>query len=159
MKLHAYVLHSVGPDMFFRYDPRTSCLHHAHTFLIDADDVTKAANLIWDLTNVDGGNMLRVNSPHLSQYAVQVDEYRARRNRSLSVGDVIVFFHGEQPAGALAVKGTGFEHLLGYDHIMNRQHVTNDRPESAAYYAHLDYRNNPLDQDAVLEAIRTGFGG
>lgn len=157
MKLHAFILHNVSPDMFLRYDAKTSCLHHAHTFQVEADDTSRAANLIWDLTNIDSGTMLRVNFPHLAQYADQVDSYRQRRNRSLSVGDVIVFYHGERPAGAVAVKASGFEQLLGYDHIMNRQHVTNDKPVSASFYAHQDYQRD-FDKAAVLESLKDSFG-
>lgn len=109
MKLHAFVLHNVSFDMFFDFKPSTSRLFHAHTFVIDADDTDQAADLIWILTNVDSPDHLRAEHPDLARYADDVAHYRQRRNRSLSMGDVIVFFHGEKPFGAKAVEGVGFK--------------------------------------------------
>ena len=114
MKLTVTVLHNVGQDMFHRFRPDTSSLHHAHTFEVVADSVDDAANLIWNLTNVGDAEELRVMFPHLSEYAGQVTDYRARLNRSLSVADVLVFhelLRDEEPriAGGLAVAAVGFE--------------------------------------------------
>lgn len=84
------VLHNVSRDMFFRYHPDTSSLHHAHTFELDEPDDTSpesVANLAWHLANVAGPDDL---PPRLEKYAEQVTAYRSRRNRSLSVSDVLV---------------------------------------------------------------------
>lgn len=148
MRLHAYVFHNVSGDMFFRYDPKTSCLHHAHTFTVEADDLTRAADLIWILTNVGNGNDLRLNHPLQAVYADQVDHYRQRQNRSLCVGDVIVFYERERAAGALVVATTGFEVLVGFDQTINMRVVTNDQPRSESYYAHEQYRT-AFDPDSI----------
>lgn len=135
MRLHAFVLHNVSVDTFFRYNPKTSCLHHAHTFQVEADDLDKAADLIWILTNVDDANHLRTGHPHLAAYADEVTLYRQRKNRSLSVGDVIVFYERERPAGAMEVATVGFNLLSDFDPTINVRVVTNDRPESDSYLA------------------------
>lgn len=102
MKLDVIVLHNMTlGDMFFEYR-RTSELAHAHTFHVEADNPVQAAHLIWTLTNVDGPNELRLLYPHLSQYADQVETYRARMNRSTSVSDVVVVMEGEQILRTLA---------------------------------------------------------
>jgi hypothetical protein len=111
VKLWVTVLHNVGADMFFRYDPATSSLFHAHTFTVVADSVEQAADLAWTLTNVGDADELRQMAPHLSRYADQVTLYRARMNRSLSVGDVLEFHEGERFAGALVVEGVGHRSL------------------------------------------------
>lgn len=139
MKLQAFVLHNVSQDMFFRYDPRSSLLHHAHTFEVEADDIKRAADLIWVLTNVDSPNDLRINYPHLAEYAEQTVHYRQRENRSLSVGDVIVFYERGRPAGAYAVATSGFDELMGFDQVINFEIVSNDRPVSDARQAHIDF--------------------
>lgn len=120
MKLRAYVLHNVSTDIFFRFDPTTSKVGHAHTFEIEADDPLKAADLLWTLTNVTDSNDLRLSWPHLAQYASQVTTYRRRKNRSLSVGDVIVQYEGIHLRSVLAVATVGFEDLTS-------QVETNDR--------------------------------
>lgn len=134
MKLHAFVMHNVSRDMFFRYEDASSALHHAHTFVVEADDLENAANLIWILTNVDSADHLRLDYPHLAQYADAVTHYRSRKNRSLSVGDVIVFLERERYAGARALAMIGHE-VVAFDPSTIRT-VTNERPESDAYLAH-----------------------
>ena len=134
MKFHAVVMHNVSRDMFWGYKPETSVLHHAHTFQVEADNIEKAADLVWVLTNVDNADHLRMSHPHLSQYADQVTQYRERLNRSLSVADVIVFFERERYAGALAVAVVGHD-AIDFDPTTIRT-VTNDRDESDAYAAH-----------------------
>lgn len=139
MKLDAIVLHNVSEDMFWRFDPKTSSLHHAHTFRgIEADNIERAASLVWDLTNVGDANELRLMFPHLSQYADEVTKYRARKNRSLSVGDVLVFVEGERPAGVLAVASMGFKHYGTKDVRVDLNDVANLAPESLSYLAHQD---------------------
>jgi hypothetical protein len=139
MKLDAIVLHNVCEDMFWRFDPRTSQLHHAHTFRdVEADNIDKAADLIWNLTNIGDANELRVNFPHLSKYADEVTNYRRRKNRSLSVGDVLVFVEGERPAGVLAVASMGFKHFGTKDVRVDLTDVANQADESLAYLAHQD---------------------
>ena len=108
MDLKATVLHNVSDDNFFRYDPETSKLYHAHDFQVTADNPEKAASLIWDLTNVDDANHLQSMRPDLGHYGPQVTHYRARRNRSLSVGDAIVFHEGDRYAGTAVVLNIGF---------------------------------------------------
>jgi hypothetical protein len=126
-------MHNVSFDMFFRYDPETSALHHAHTFKVEADLDTKACDLIWILTNVDSANDLRLNYPHFSQYADQVTHYRQRKNRSLSVGDVIVLYERERFVGAFAVATVGFDPVA---EPVNMEVATNDRDESDSYVAY-----------------------
>lgn len=119
MNLSVLVLHNVSADMFFRYDPETSRLFHAHEFQIVADNIEKAADVVWTLTNVSDGNHLRSMRSDLGLYAPQVDEYRQRRNRSLSVSDVLVFtdLDGRRPVGALAIESVGFRvvEVVAYD--------------------------------------------
>ena len=144
MNLSVLVLHNVSPDMFFRYDPEMSTLFHAHEFQIVADNIEKAADVVWTMTNVDDGNHLRSMRSDLGLYAAQVDEYRARRNRSLSVGDVLLFTElPDRAAGALWVDSVGFKHVseVAYD-----GGGTNQTPESNAYHAHLLRAANPASR-------------
>lgn len=108
MNLTASVLHNISIDTFFRHEPETSKLFHAHDFQITADNVETAASLVWDLANVDDANHLQSMRPDLGHYGPQVTHYRARRNRSLSVGDVIVFHEGDRYAGTAVVLNLGF---------------------------------------------------
>lgn len=141
MKLRAIVLHNVGPDMFWRYSPQTSRLFHAHTFQVEADSTAKAADLIWILTNVDSADDLRLRHSHLATYAEQMEHYRTRQNRSLSVGDVIVFMEGERVAGAVKVATVGFTEI-DHDHIMtDLDDVANLLERSVAREAHLVFRD------------------
>ena len=112
MKLHAYVFHNVGPKMFWEYAPEN--MYHAHTFEVEADTIQGAANLIWNLTNVGNVDELRTMFPHLGEYGPQVSAYRSRENRSLSVGDAIVFLERERHAGSLAVAALGHDEV-GFD--------------------------------------------
>lgn len=116
MNLTAIVLHNESDDRFDRYHPDTSRLFHAHTFEVVADNVDHAADLIYELTNVDDANHLATLRPSLGvnapvPYGRQVTEYRRRRNRSLSVGDVVIFREGDRPAGVRVVDGVGWEAL------------------------------------------------
>lgn len=139
MKLHAYVMHNVGPQMFWSYSEEH--LHHAHTFTVEADTIESAANLIWILTNVDSADSLRLEYPHFSQYAPQVAAYRSRENRSLSVGDAIVFLERERPAGALAVASLGFDEVeFDLERLTN---VSNGNSASDARKAHDQFSLNP----------------
>ena len=96
------VLHNVSRDMFLHYSPETSKLYHAHTFTdIDADTPEDAANVVWMLANVDDADNLTKSMPNLSRYAPQVTEYRRRRNRSLSVSDVLII-RGTEDTGRFA---------------------------------------------------------
>ena len=144
MNLHACVLHNVSADMFFRYDPETSALHHAHTFAVRAKTIDQAASIIWILTNADSDEHLKESWPHYAEHAEEVAHYRRRRNRSLSVGDVIVFFEGERFAGAVSVASLGFDKIPNFDPASLRV-VTNDQPESDesdSYRAHRNYSRN-----------------
>lgn len=139
MKLHAYVFHNVGPKMFWEYDAEHQ--FHAHTFQVEADNIDAAADLIWDLTNVGNADELRINFPHLSKYAEQVAEYRRRENRSLSVGDAIVFLERERYVGTLAVAAIGFtEVAFDLDKLTN---VSNVNIRSDARRAHQEFQRNP----------------
>lgn len=135
MKLTAVVLHNCGPGMFWKYDPKTAELYHAHNFDIEADSIEQGANLVWDLANVGDADELRLNFAALSSYAPQVVAYRDRMNRSLSVGDVIIFSEGERPAGALVVASLGFERLAT-DPDFNGV-ASNTDENSAAFGAHV----------------------
>jgi hypothetical protein len=115
VKLHAFVLHNISEDMFWGFKPESSRLFHAHTFTIDATTPERAAEIVWILTNVDSADDLPnstfgwVHSTDLTQYADQVIAYRRRRNRSLSVGDVVLFYHGEEFLVAKACEGLGWK--------------------------------------------------
>jgi len=116
MNLCATVLHNVTHgDRFWRYNPETSRLVHAHTFEVAADNTDQAAELIWMLTNVDNANHLASMRSDLSHYGPQVTAYRRRMNRSLSVGDVVVFHEvvgdGQRLAGVRVVASVGWEAL------------------------------------------------
>jgi hypothetical protein len=144
VNLSVLVLHNVSPDMFFRYDPETSILFHAHEFQVVADNIEKAADVIWTLTNVDDGNHLRSMRSDLGLYAAQVDEYRERRNRSLSVGDVLVFTElPNRAAGALWVDNLGFKQVseVAYD-----GGGSNQTAQSMSYQAHLLRAANPASR-------------
>lgn len=140
MKLVAIVLHNVSADTFFRFNAETSQLHHAHTFYIAADNIDKAADLVWTLTNADDADHLTSMRPDLGRHREDVTAYRGRSNRSLSVGDVIVFYEGERPAGSLAVA------VVGWTPLDREPEWTggpgNETPTSASFDAHQD-RFNP----------------
>lgn len=140
MKLYAYVLHNVGPKMFWSFDKDN--LHHAHTFQVEADSIEVAANLIWNLTNVGSTDDLRVNFPHLAEYAPQVSDYRMRENRSLSVGDAIVFLERERLAGILSVASVGFDEVTNFD-MSVLTNVSNDGFLSDARKAHREFSRRP----------------
>lgn len=114
MNLTARVLHNVSADTFFRFDRETSSLFHAHDFRISADNYERAANLIWDLTNVDDANDLQTLRPDYGKYGPQVTHYRARRNRSLSVGDVVLLFEGDVPPADLRYVSTAVVNSVGW---------------------------------------------
>lgn len=138
MNLSALVLHNVGPTMFFGYHAEGSDLFHAHEFQIVADNVEQAAGLVWILANVGDSDELHQMRSDLGLYGAQVNEYRARMNRSLSVGDVIIFHEigsGGEPrfAGALAVASVGFTTL----HAMPPyKQGSNSSEVSESYKAH-----------------------
>jgi len=145
VNLSAVVLHNVSSDTFSRYNPETSRLHHAHTFQIVADNADQAADLIWTLTNVDDANDLASMRPDLSLYGPQVTAYRRRKNRSLSVGDVVIFheLNGiasfvttgalERLAGVRVVASIGWESLEGEPGYTGG---SNDADVSQSYLAH-----------------------
>lgn len=145
MKLAAVLLHNVSGDTFWGYKPKTSRLFHAHTFEIDADNPERAAEVVWVLTNVETSDVLRLHYPHLSQYAAQMERYRERKNRSTSVGDVIVFYEGERPAGAFACATVGWQQLpfapeFECDYIPDKK---NESEVSASYDAHVEWAKQP----------------
>ena len=150
MKYAAFVLHNVSADMFWGFKPETSRLYHAHTFTIEADTPELGAEVIWVLTNVDSADDLRINHSHLAQYADQVTEYRRRKNRSLSVGDVVVFYQGEKPLVAKAVEGEGWkdytlDDLIPTDASLDARNI---HPESQAYEAMQDLMQEQANADA-----------
>lgn len=139
MKLAVDVLHNVSEDMFFRYNPKTSRLFHAETFIVEADSVDDAANLVWTLTNCDGPDHLRTQWPHLASYAPQVKRYRDRMNRSLSVSDVLVFHEGERLAGVRVVEMIGHSSL---DEAPRYERSTADVSPSYTAYQNLVRRTS-----------------
>ena len=158
MNLSALVLHNVGPTMLTGYHAEGSDLFHAHEFQIVADNVEQAANLVWDLANVGDSNELHQMRPNLGLYGQQVNEYRARMNRSLSVGDVIVFHEigSDEPrfAGALAVAGVGFTTL----HAMPPyKQGSNTTALSESYKAHCEWREGGFNEQAAARAISQAF--
>lgn len=126
-------LHNVSADTFTRYDPETSKLFHAHSFQVGADSRDQALNLAWTLGNFGVEDL----PAHLSLYALQINEYRERMNRSLSVSDVLVVWevHGDEArlAGVFCIEPVGFrelEDIPPYERSL--EHVEH----SASYYAH-----------------------
>lgn len=114
MNLSATVLHNVGLGMFSRYNAEGSNLYHAHEFQIVADNADKACELLWMLCNVDDANHLNQMRPDLAIYGQQVAEYRRRRNRSLSVGDVVILQElgeGVRYIGSYAIEPIGWRSL------------------------------------------------
>jgi len=140
VKFYAYVLHNVGPKMFWSFDKDN--LHHAHTFQVEADSVDAAANLVWILTNVGSHDELRLHHPHLAGYAAQVTDYRTRENRSLSVGDAIVFLERERLAGIVSVATVGFDEVKNFD-MSALTNVNNDGVVSDARRAHGEFGRKP----------------
>lgn len=144
MNLAATVLHNVSDDTFVRYDPETSRLHHAHTFQIVADNADQAADLIWMLTNVDDANHLASMRSDLSLYGPQVTAYRRRKNRSLSVGDVVVFHEltgdVQRPAGVRVVTSADWETIEVAGRELSRGPMwaagSNETETSQSYLAH-----------------------
>jgi hypothetical protein len=151
MNLSALVLHNVSPDMFFRYDPETSQLYHAHEFQVVADNIDKAADLIWMLTNVGDSNELRSMRSDLGLYGAQVDEYRARGNRSLSVGDVLVFHEASAEQGGLTLGRGRFAGALWVDTLGFKPALktsfdgggSNQTERSQSYEAHVRRAADP----------------
>jgi hypothetical protein len=139
--IRATVLHSVGPGMFFGYLPGQSHLHLAHVFQLDVQDDVAAfakpqfiAEILWTLCNVDGPEDLHGD---WQVYAPQVAEYRRRRNRSLSMGDVVLLEKAwedqAEPLGALHAVSVGWEMLEGFPPYFSDR----DTPDvSASYAAH-----------------------
>lgn len=89
--IRARVLHNYSADTFVRFHPDTSKLHHAHDFDITVEGhpdlerakVTEAAlRIVWEIANVDAAE----------GYNDQIAAYRKRKNRSLSVGDVVLLY-------------------------------------------------------------------
>lgn len=135
MRLTVVVLHNLGQGMFWKFDPEVAELYHAHNFEVEADNADMAAQLVWTLGNQESPEALRVGNPSLSRYAEQVAAYRARMNRSLSVGDVILIYEGERPVAAKAVAMLGFDDLIAEPTFVGI--TSNDGEQSAAYEAHL----------------------
>lgn len=132
MNLTVKVLHAVGPGMFASYRPEGSDLFHAHDFDVVADNPEQAADLVWTLCNVDDANHLSSIRSDLSIYGAQVTAYRQRKNRSLSMGDVLVFFEGDHFVTAMAIEAMGHrEYPLEPVHAGG----SNEDAESSAFIA------------------------
>lgn len=136
MKIKVTVLHNAGPGMFFGFNPETAHLHHAHDLLIEADSIDQAANLAFELTNLDVEDL---NDYKALIYGNQVREYRERMNRSLSVGDVLVMRdldHDDEPVlGVMACESLGWK---GLEFVPEFAFGTNQSPVSESYRAHQD---------------------
>lgn len=105
-------LHGVNPNyMFQTYKGERSVLAHAHDFEVTADTPANALELIWMLTNVGDDQELNALRPDLGHYGDQVQAYRSRRNRSLSVGDVVLIYDGDDYVGGYAVEPFGWTDL------------------------------------------------
>jgi len=154
MNLTVKVLHAVGPGMFASYHSEGSELFHAHDFEIVADNPEQAADLVWTLCNVDGANHLTAIRADLGVYAPQVTAYRQRKNRSLSMGDVLVFFEGDRFVTTMAVESVGHhEYPLVPRHIAG----TNEEPESQSYIAWNALLATPGSVEGVVESIFASF--
>lgn len=154
MQVKAIVLHSVGEGMFWRYDPARSSLFHAYTFDLEVSDEARphaVLELVWMLGNIDGpeqvpGLVGDLDAYLHGHYARQVDQYRRLRNRSISMGDVVILRHPpEEPLGAFHAVSLGWEPLEGEPPYANDDHKVNtvfdgasERLElvSASYVAH-----------------------
>ena len=128
------VLHNVGEGMFFPFEPATASLHHAHTFQIVADSPNQAADVMFQLCNLDPSEV----SP---LYRPQVVDYRRRMNRSLSVGDVLLMHELEPGADAkdLRVAGVVACNIVGWqglEYVPEFEDGSNHHPQSASYLAH-----------------------
>lgn len=88
-----------GPGRFFKFDPAEARLLLAAAFELDPKDwpVEHLLSHIYEQLNV-GGDMVEATE--------WTERYRANRNRSLSVGDVVVL--GET---AWAVASFGFDRI------------------------------------------------
>lgn len=146
MTLQCIVLHNVSRDMFFGFRPETSRLFHAHTFTLLDDEAEQtaqesAANVIWHLTNVgDEVELAQMRPMMATVYGTQVAAYRRRRNRSLSVGDVLIFRHvGTVPGiGENSVAGVAAVEAIGHEWLEFEPTYTdgsNDTEVSEAYKA------------------------
>lgn len=158
--LCATVLHNVSADSFLRYNAKTSRLYHANTFLVRADDVERAGNIVWAVTNVDDAEHLSLMHPELSHHRDDVQRYRERGNRSLSVGDVIVFHEGERIAGVLVVEQVGFRRLSGVPRFYTAgRTVTHSAAHTASVERAERYRDGVTGTEAerVAEAITEAF--
>jgi hypothetical protein len=137
MTTTAVVLHNVSVDMFWAYKPKTSALHHAHTFQVDDNAApTRLLETVWTLTNCDPADaeLVQAYFPELAHYFEQAVSYRARMNRSLSVGDVVVLLHGEDVLGAWAVEKLGWAPVDRPS--IDLSDVHNERAISQAYEAY-----------------------
>ena len=145
MRYHAFVLHNISHDMFWGFRPETSRLEHAHTFVIVADNPGLATEVIWVLTNVDSADHLRLDYPHLAQYAEDVTLYRARRNRSLSVGDVVMLHAGEAFVTAQSCEKVGWKPYTEAELNLNVKGLefSNEAPVSQAYRAMQKHLQQP----------------
>jgi len=135
VNLAVTVLHNVARGSFFGFRPDTADLRHAHTFQVVADNVNEAAKLMWLLCNVDGPDDLPA---HLSLYAAQVEHYRQRMNRSLSVGDVLVMERLEpeqqfEIAGVMACEVVGWK---GLEYVPEYERGANVTATSRSYEAY-----------------------
>lgn len=146
MRLTAVLLHNVSVDTFWGYKPKTSSLFHSHTFEVNADTPELAADIVWILTNADSSDWLRLHYPHLSQYAGQMERYRERKNRSTSVGDVIVFYEGERPAGAWSCEPMGWKRVSADEPQFACEYTPdklNASEVSASHEAHIEWSKQP----------------
>ena len=104
MKVSVIVLHNVNlTGMLLGYNARTAQLHLADKFDVHADSLQHAADVAWVICNVDSPNDLPT---YLREHVETVKKYRERRNRSLSVGDVLIL-EGQGERIGLAVEIAG----------------------------------------------------
>lgn len=132
MKYKAVVLHQVGPGMFFGVSEGSE-FFHAHDFDIEADGHMQAAELIFEITNLEPED---VSAAKALLYGDQMREYRKRMNRSVSVGDVLVLREADGEQGVVAVLACA---SLGWEpmNVMPAfNYGANVTPESCSYRAH-----------------------
>jgi hypothetical protein len=129
----ALLLHNYGRGMFWEYGPGAE-LHEAFTF--DLDDLDQGADrehvcaLVWVLANMD---LPDVKTRYPSLDDGQVQDYRAKGNRSLSSGDVVVLLGlDDEPVGCFAAAPIGWTELEGVPSYI----PTTDPEWSASHVAH-----------------------
>lgn len=146
MRYLAVVTHNHGPEALWTYRGGAP-LAEATRFHVVADTPHVACEWTWLVCNVDTPSEL---PDHLTGHATDTARYRRRRNRSLSMGDVVILTpdpasngdaEGSAPTGemtAWAAIDVGFTQLA---HVPDYAVDDPDAETSTAYQAMLAWRD------------------